>query len=116
MFLQVNARREFHRHYRGIVGFFGGHKRTGLAFIGKSASLDWEMDWEKDLIDAFEAMVNKDFPNPQRIGCPGHDSLVKLSSGSRGPEFAATLAHIRQCGPCFEELKQLRRTQGRSGT
>jgi hypothetical protein len=73
------------------------------------------MGWEKDLIEAFEAMVSKDFPNPQRTGCPGHNSLVKLAFGSGNAEFAATLAHIRRCGPCFEELKQLRRTQCRSG-
>jgi hypothetical protein len=34
------------------------------------------MDWETDLIDAFEAIVHRDFPNPHRIGCPVHDSLT----------------------------------------
>jgi hypothetical protein len=74
------------------------------------------MDWEKDLIDAFDAVVHKDFANPRRIGCPGHDSLVKLVSGSGNPDLAKILAHIRQCAPCFDELKQLRETQGKSRT
>jgi hypothetical protein len=74
------------------------------------------MDMEKDLIDAFESVVHKDFANPQRIGCPDHDSLVRLASGMGNPEFAPVLAHVRRCAPCFDDLKQLRRRQGQSGT
>jgi hypothetical protein len=66
------------------------------------------MDKEKDLIDAFEAIVHKGFANPHRIGCPARDSLVRLASGTGNPECAAILAHIIQCAPCFDELKQLR--------
>lgn len=74
------------------------------------------MDIEKDLIEAFRAMVHKDFPNPQRIGCPGHDALVQLSSGSENPEVSTILAHVRQCAPCFDELSELRRAQGNAVT
>lgn len=74
------------------------------------------MDPEKDLIDAFAAMMHKEFPNPERIGCPGLPALIKLASGSEDPEFTAILAHVRQCAPCFDELKQLRRTQGNALT
>ena len=74
------------------------------------------MDTEKDLIEAFRAMVHKEFPNPQRIGCRGHDALMKLASGSENPEFTSILAHVRQCAPCFDELKQLRRTPGNALT
>lgn len=69
------------------------------------------MDEEKDLIDAFELMVHNEFSNPERIGCPGRDSLVRLASGLGNPELATILAHIRQCAPCFDELKELRRAQ-----
>lgn len=74
------------------------------------------MDWEKHLIDAFETVLHKDFANLQRIGCPGHESLVKLASVSGNPEFAPVLAHIRRCAPCFDELKQLRKAEGEAGT
>ena len=70
------------------------------------------MATEKDLIEAFRALVQKDFPNPQRIGCPGHDALMQLASGSECPEFTTIVGHIRQCAPCFDELSELRRTQG----
>ena len=71
------------------------------------------MDWETDLIDAFEAIVHRDFPNYQRIGCPGRDSLAHLASSAGDPQSALILAHIRQCAPCLGELKELRRKLGR---
>lgn len=70
------------------------------------------MATEKDLIEAFRALVQKNFPNPRRIGCPGHDALVQLASGSESSEFTTILRHIRQCAPCFGELSELRRRQG----
>jgi hypothetical protein len=36
------------------------------------------MDWETELLNSFEAIVHRDFPNPHRIGCPGRDSLAGL--------------------------------------
>jgi len=67
------------------------------------------MDWEKDLIDAFERVVHRDFPNPKRVG---HDSLVALATSRTDAQATLVLDHIRQCAPCFDELKQLRQTQG----
>ncbi len=64
---------------------------------------------EKDLIDAFERVVHKDCANPQRTGCPGQDALAKLAAHLENPELAQVLAHIRQCAPCFDELKRLRK-------
>ena len=66
------------------------------------------MDWETDLIDAFEAIVHRDFPNPHRIGCPGHDSLTHLAAGIGDAQSALVLAHVRRCAPSFDELKELR--------
>ncbi len=74
------------------------------------------MDREEDLIDAFETMMHEEFANPERIGCPDRDSLVRLASGVGNPEFATILAHIRQCAPCFDELKELRKAQGEVST
>jgi hypothetical protein len=67
------------------------------------------MVWETELIDALEAIVHRDFPNPQRVGCPGRDSLVGLAACRRDAQSGLILAHIRQCAPCFDELKELRR-------
>jgi hypothetical protein len=66
------------------------------------------MDSEKKLFDAFDRVVHEDFPNPQRIDCPGRDVLLKLAQRPADAQFAFLLAHIRQCAPCFDELKDLR--------
>ena len=67
------------------------------------------MEYEKELLDAFERVIHEDFPNPQRIGCPGRGALSKLAEGTRHVQQTRLLAHVRQCAPCFDELKELRR-------
>ena len=69
------------------------------------------MDWETELIISFDAIVHRDFPNPRRIGCPGRDSLLGLAVCLEEAQSALVLAHIRQCAPCFDELKELRKKQ-----
>jgi hypothetical protein len=67
------------------------------------------MDSEKELLDAFDRVVHKDFPNPQRIDCPGQEALLQLTHQHPDGELFRLLAHIRQCAPCFDELRELRR-------
>jgi hypothetical protein len=75
------------------------------------------MGSEKELLEAFERVIHEDFPNPQRIGCPGSDALLILAEGSGHVQQTLLLAHIRQCAPCFDELKELRRkTRNHSAT
>jgi hypothetical protein len=70
-----------------------------------------DMDLEKELLDAFDRVVHDDFPNPQRTACPGREVLLKLARWPADTQFAYVLAHIRRCAPCFDALKELRRTQ-----
>jgi hypothetical protein len=70
------------------------------------------MGSEKELLEAFEKIIHEDFPNPQRIGCPEGDALLKLAEGSGHVQQTLLLAHIRQCAPCFDDLKELRRKAG----
>jgi hypothetical protein len=70
------------------------------------------MGSEKELLEAFERIIHEDFPNPQRIGCPGGDALSRLTEESGHIQQTRLLAHIRQCAPCFDELKELRRKAG----
>jgi hypothetical protein len=72
------------------------------------------MDSEKELLDAFEEVIHKDFPNPQRIDCPGRDVLLKLAQWPADAQLACSLAHIRECAPCFDELKELRQKKANS--
>jgi hypothetical protein len=67
------------------------------------------MGSEKELLDAFERIIHEDFANPERIGCPGQEALARLAEEPRIIQQKRLLAHIRQCAPCFDELKELRR-------
>jgi hypothetical protein len=70
------------------------------------------MDSEKELLDAFDRVLHEDFPNPQHIACPGREVLLKLAQHpADSAQLANLLAHIRQCAPCFDELKELRQTE-----
>jgi hypothetical protein len=66
------------------------------------------MDSQKELLVAFDRVVHEDFPNPQRIGCPGREVPPKLAQRPADTQLAHLLAHVRQCAPCFDELKELR--------
>jgi len=69
------------------------------------------MNLEKELFDAFDRVVHEDYPNPQRKDCPGSSALRKLAAEPEAVLSASTLAHIRQCAPCFDELREVRRRQ-----
>jgi hypothetical protein len=66
------------------------------------------MDSEKDLLDALDRVMHEDFPNPKRIACPGREVLLKLAQQPADTQLAHLLTHVRQCAPCFDELKKLR--------
>ena len=70
------------------------------------------MGSEKELLEAFERIIHENFPNPQRIGCPGEEALLSLVEESGPVQQKRFLAQIRQCAPCFDELKELRGTAG----
>ncbi len=62
-------------------------------------------EWE--LIEAFERVVREDYPNPERIGCPGLDVLKLVAdSSARAPQ--SVLDHLAKCAPCLEEYDRLR--------
>lgn len=69
------------------------------------------MEWEQDLIDAFETVVHRDFPNPERVGCPGSYILAQLVRRPADAQLSDLLEHVTECAPCFDDLKELR--QGR---
>lgn len=50
----------------------------------------------------------KDFPNPERVGCPGTDVLKRIAS-HRMPlsEADKWLDHLGSCSPCYGDFKRL---------
>ena len=65
------------------------------------------MNRERYLIDTFENLVHRDFPNPGRVGCPGREVLAQLARLPAETQLSHLLEHVRKCAPCFDELKRL---------
>jgi hypothetical protein len=65
---------------------------------------------EKRILDLLDRGLSRDFPNPQRVGCPDSGVLrgialhkVPLAEADRW------LDHFSSCSPCFQEFRQLRK-------
>lgn len=78
-----------------------------LGFESEFDAEGYRMNSEKELVDAFEAAIHEDFPNPDLIDCPEHERLLKLAEGVQA-QPTQLFVHIRKCAPCFDELKKLR--------
>ena len=64
---------------------------------------------EQRLLDALGRGLLKDFPNPERIGCPGADVLKKIASHNMPlPEAQKWLDHLGSCSPCYADFKRFR--------
>ena len=51
----------------------------------------------------------KEFPNPQRVGCPGADVLKRIASHEMPlSEAEKWLDHLGSCSPCYADFKRLR--------
>lgn len=108
---QFNATLLYYRHAGSIVGFYFCVIRPSRVETTPSTSKKKRMESEKELIEAFERMMHHDFPNPDRRGCPGRDELRLLAEPSSQSRLFHLLEHIRRCAPCFDELKELRKTR-----
>jgi len=64
----------------------------------------------KELLEASETVLQKDHPNPNRIGCPGPAVLRQLADFSEEhvPVETDVIRHITECFPCFRELREMR--------
>jgi hypothetical protein len=64
---------------------------------------------EKRILDVLGRGLLKDFPNPERIGCPGADVLKKIASHEMPlSEAEKWLDHLGSCSPCYADFKRFR--------
>ena len=64
---------------------------------------------EKRILDVLGRGLLKDFPNPERIGCPGADVLKKIASHDMPlSEAQKWLDHLGSCSPCYADFKRFR--------
>jgi hypothetical protein len=62
------------------------------------------------LLDALGRVLAKDFPNPERVGCPSRDLLRALASRQLSlAEAEPWMDHLGKCSPCFRDYTELRR-------
>jgi hypothetical protein len=60
---------------------------------------------QRAILDLFEQASLNDYPNPERIGCPGDDFLKQLVRDRNSIKLSdERLKHIVHCSPCFREF------------
>jgi hypothetical protein len=65
---------------------------------------------DKRLLDILRQGLATEFPNPERIGCPGNSLLKGIAQGKVSlTEAEPWLDHLGSCSPCFQEFKEFRR-------
>jgi hypothetical protein len=65
---------------------------------------------DKRLLDILRQGLATEFPNPERIGCPGNALLKGMAQGKVSlTEAEPWLDHLGSCSPCFQEFKEFRR-------
>src|SRR5271157_5047507 len=65
---------------------------------------------EKRVLDLLARGLSREFPNPQRVGCP--DSAVLRGIAFRKlrlSEVDRWLEHLSSCSPCYQEFTELRK-------
>jgi hypothetical protein len=72
---------------------------------------------EKRILDALGRGLLKEFPNPDRNGCPGSDVLRKIASHEMPlPEAEKWLDHLASCSPCYGDFSQFQAAHQRRRT
>src|ERR1700692_1180852 len=65
---------------------------------------------EKRMLDLLGRGLSRDFPNPQRVGCPD-SAVLRGIAAHKVPlsEADRWLNHFSSCSPCFQEFTQFRK-------
>jgi hypothetical protein len=65
---------------------------------------------ERRLLDALGRGLLKEFPNPERSGCPGADVLKRIAYRTMPlNEAEKWLDHLGSCSPCYADFSEFRR-------
>jgi hypothetical protein len=65
---------------------------------------------ERRLLDALGRGLLKEFPNPERSGCPGADVLKRIASRTMPLDEAEKwLDHLGSCSPCYGDFSEFRK-------
>jgi hypothetical protein len=65
---------------------------------------------ERRLLDALGRGLLKEFPNPERTGCPGADVLKRIACRTMPlNEAGKWLDHLGSCSPCYSDFSRFRK-------
>jgi hypothetical protein len=56
-----------------------------------------------------EQTILREYPNPERRGCPGSDALKRIAAQDRPPTSDPAWQHTIRCAPCYTEFLEYRR-------
>jgi hypothetical protein len=60
---------------------------------------------QRRMLELFEQAALHDYPNPERIGCPGSEFLKRLATDRKSIDLNdPALTHVARCSPCFREF------------
>lgn len=63
---------------------------------------------ERRILDVLGRGLLKEFPNPERVGCPGTDVLKRIATHKMPlSEAEKWLDHLGSCSPCYADFKRL---------
>jgi hypothetical protein len=81
-------------------------KKSLLGEIDLNAKGHSQRD-EKRILDALSRGLLKEFPNPDRVGCPGSEVLRRVASRAMPlSEADKWLDHLGSCSPCYRDFLQ----------
>ncbi len=60
---------------------------------------------ERRMLELLEQAALHDYPNPDRVGCPGADFLKRLATNRKSIDLNdPALQHVAHCSPCYREF------------
>ena len=69
---------------------------------------------DQDFLELLSESALRDYPNPERTGCPGQQFLSQLATDRRSISLKdARLDHVMHCSPCFGDLLASRKNKAR---
>ncbi len=66
---------------------------------------------DQDFLALLSESALRDYPNPERAGCPGQQFLSQLATDRRSISLKdERLDHVSHCSPCFSEFLAIRKS------
>jgi hypothetical protein len=78
-----------------------------MGTVGKKANRAGQGDYsEKTLVKFMKEHLSKEYPNPQREGCPPKLTLERLAKQPQQLD-PSVVFHVFHCSPCYKECRRL---------